>query len=319
MKNNDELLEQMIKEDFKRAAKEEDAALGKDDDISVPVGMKESLYLKISEEIERLEKSGKVEKEKEEKGEDVKKIDNIIEIGTVRKKKQDNLYANMSEEDLKALEIGRRVMEEEERAQREGKVVRKKKRVKKAYFGLAAAVVLAMAVGLTSMGGPERIMKLVTRMVGEREVEKVNSSEDNLIIVNEDEEDAYQKVSEEFGIEPVRIIAVSENMKFINMKLDGVMQTAEMYYDYDGENLVYVISASHKEGSFGYEVEDKIIDKYPMDVSGKEIIIKQYQVKEKNTEKFSASFKEMGLKYFLTGTMEKEEFELIIHNLHFFW
>ena len=108
-------------------------------------------------------------------------------------------------------------------------------------------------------------------------------------------------------------------MKFINMKLDGVMQTAEMYYDYNGENLVYVISASHKKGSFGYKVEDKIIDKYSMDVYGKEIIIKQYQVKEESIEKFSASFKEMGLKYFLTGTMGKEEFELIINNLHFFW
>lgn len=319
MKNNDELLEQMIKEDFKRAAKEEDAALGKDDDISVPVGMKESLYLKISEEIERLEKSGKVEKEKEEKGEDVKKIDNIIEIGTVRKKKQDNLYANMSEEDLKALEIGRRVMEEEERAQREGKVVRKKKRVKKAYFGLAAAVVLAMAVGLTSMGGPERIIKMVTRMVGDREVEKVNSSEDNLIVVDADEEEAYRKIGEEFGIEPVRLVIVSDKMKFESMKYDELMKAAEICYDYNGEKLIYLINSSYTKESFGFEIEDKVIDKYLMEVYGKEVVIKQYQVDGGEKERFSASFKETGLKYFLTGTMAKSEFELIVNNLHFIW
>ncbi len=310
MKNNDELLEQMIKEDFKRAAEEEDAALRDDDDISVPVGMKESLYLKISEEIERLEKSGKAA--------DVKEIDNIVEIEKVRKKQREHLYANMSEDDRKALEIGRRVLEKE-RAQKEGKVVWKKKQIKKVYFGLAAALVLAMAVGVTTMGGPEKIIKMMTQMVGDREIEQVDSSEDNLILVNEDEEQAYQKVFEEFGIEPVRIIAVSENMKFLNMKLDGVMQTAEFYYDYDGEKLIYLISASHKKGSFGYEIEDKIIDKYPIDVYGKEVVVKQYQVTGKGIEKFSASFKEMGLKYFLTGTMGKEEFELIINNLHFFW
>lgn len=317
MKNNDELLEQMIKQDFKRAAKEEDAALGKDDDISVPVGMKESLYLKISEEIERLEKSGKVEKEKEEKGEDVKKIDNIIEIGTVRKKKQDNLYANMSEEDLKALEIGRRVMEEEERAQREGKVVRKKKRVKKAYFGLAAAVVLAMAVGLTSMGGPERIIKMVTRMVGDRKVEKVNSGEDNLVIDNVDEEEAYRKIGEEFGVEPVRLVIISENMKFVNMKLDEVMQTAELYYEFNGNKLSYLISASHKKAALGFEIADEVIDEYPMKVHGKDIEIKKYQVVGEEVVRYSASFKEMELKYFLYGIMEQSEFELIVENLHF--
>lgn len=317
MKNNDELLEQMIKQDFKRAAKEEDAALGKDDDISVPVGMKESLYLKISEEIERLEKSGKVEKEKEEKGEDVKKIDNIIEIGTVRKKKQDNLYANMSEEDLKALEIGRRVMEEEERAQREGKVVRKKKRVRKAYFGLAAAVVLAMAVGLTSMGGPERIISMMRRVVGNREIEQVDSSEDNLIIVNENEEEAYRRIGEEFGIEPVRIIIVTDNMKFVSMKYDELMRAAELSYEYAGEKLIYLINSSYLKESFGFEIEDKVLDKYSVEVCGKEIEIKQYQVAKGKTSRFSASFEERGLNYFLTGTMEKTEFELIVNNLYF--
>lgn len=309
MKNNDELLEQMIKEDFKRAAEEEDAALRDDDDISVPVGMKESLYLKISEEIERLEKSGKAA--------DVKEIDNIVEIEKVRKKQREHLYANMSEDDRKALEIGRRVLEKE-RAQKEGKVVWKKKQIKKVYFGLAAALVLAMAVGVTTMGGPEKIMRMVTRMVGDREVEKVNSSEDNLIVVNADEEEAYRKIGEEFGIEPVRLVIVSDKMKFESMKYDELMKAAEICYDYNGEKLIYLINSSYMKESFDFEIEDKVIDKYHMEVYGKEVVIKQYQVKG-GEERFSASFKETGLKYFLTGTMEKSEFELIINNLHFIW
>lgn len=310
MKNNDELLEQMIKEDFKRAAEEEDAALRDDDDISVPVGMKESLYLKISEEIERLEKSGKAA--------DVKEIDNIVEIEKVRKKQREHLYANMSEDDRKALEIGRRVLEKE-RAQKEGKVVWKKKQIKKVYFGLAAALVLAMAVGVTTMGGPEKIIKMMTQMVGDRDVEQVDSSEDNLVIVDGDEREAYQKIGEAFGVEPVRLMTVLENMKFLNMKLDEVMQTVELHYEYSGETVVYLISASHKESSLGYEIADKVVDKYHIKVNGKEIQIKKYQVDGENIERFSASFKEMELKYFLFGTMKQSEFELLVENLHFLW
>lgn len=307
MKNNDELLEQMIKEDFKRAAEEEDAALRDDDAISVPVGMKESLYLKISEEIERLEKCGKAA--------DVKEIDNIVEIEKVRKKQREHLYANMSEDDRKALEIGRRVLEKE-RAQKEGKLVWKKKQIKKVYFGLAAALVLAMAVGVTTMGGPEKIIKMMTQMVGDRDVEQVDSSEDNLIVVNANEEDAYRKIGEEFGIEPVRLVIVSDKMKFESMKYDELMKAAEICYDYNGEKLIYLINSSYMKESFGFEIEDKVIDKYNMEVYGKEVVIKQYQVKG-GEERFSASFKETGLKYFLTGTMSKPEFELIVNNSNF--
>ncbi len=223
----------------------------------------------------------------------------------------------MSEEDRKALEIGRRVMEEAARMQKGGKVVHKKKRVR-VYVGIAAALVLAMAVGVTSMGGPEKVIQMMTKMVGGREVEKVNSSEENLILVNEDEEEAYQRISEEFGIEPVSVMPVSESMKFVNMKLDEILQTAELYYEYNGKKLMYFISASYRKDSFAYEMADEVIDKYSMEVEGKEIEITKYQVTGEKTMRFSADFEELGLKYFLAGTMEQSEFELIVENLHFF-
>lgn len=299
MKNNDELLEQMIKDEFEKAAKEE-VTLLEDDNIHVPAGMKEALYLKISSKIEEFDKI-EVETSEEEKEE----------------KQPDNLYANMSEEDRKALEIGRRVMEEEARAEREGKVVRKKKRIRM-YFGVAAAFVFAMALGVTSMGGPEKIISMMKRVVGNLEVDQVDSTEENKVI-EEDESEAYQIVSEKFGVEPVRLVIISENMKFINMKFDEVLQTAELYYEYNGNKLSYLISASHKKTAFGIVIADEVIDKYTMDTHGKEIEVKKYQVVGEDVVKYSASFKEMGLKYFLYGIMEQPEFELLVENLHFLW
>ena len=318
MKNYDELLEQRIKEEYEREAKEEEAALLKDDSIIMPPGKKEDLYLKICEEIEKLEKAGKLEtvedmeKEKvEEEGKEKKatvehagkvenigsvdrvdRIDGVNRVGRVdgaegvaesereekiEKGQHEDLYANMSEEDRKALEIGRRVMEEAARMQKGGKVVHKKKRVR-VYVGIAAALVLAMAVGVTSMGGPEKVIRLMTQMVGDRELERVDSGEDNLSIVNEDEDEAYRKIEEEFGIVPVKVMLVSEDMKFINMKLDEFLQTAELYYDYKGKKLSYLISASHTKGALGFEVADEVMDEYIMDVHGKKVKIKKYQV-----------------------------------------
>lgn len=295
MKNLDENLEQMIKEDYMRAAAEEETVIQNDDSL-VPEGKKEAIYEKISAEI--------------------------------KKKEKEKLFSNMSAEDRRALEIGRKILEEEARRAEEGneikeektrdevRVVRRKKRGR-VYFGIAAALVLAMAMGITSMGGPETIVKMVTQIIGKREVEKVNSSENNLIIEQENEEEAYQKVKEEFNVELVRIVMVSENMKFVDMKYDEMIKTAELNYDYAGEKMHYLINASFKDESLGVDVEDEIIDKYSLQVQGRTIEIKQYQVDGKKKSRFSANFEEMGLEYFLTGTMKKSEFELIINNLHF--
>ncbi len=102
------------------------------------------------------------------------------------------------------------------------------------------------------------------------------------------------------------------------MRLDEVSQTAELYYEYKDKRLSYLISASYKKGALGFEIADEVIDEYVMEVDGKEIEIKKYQVANEDEMRYSASFKERGLKYFLYGIMEQPEFELIVENLHFF-
>ena len=102
------------------------------------------------------------------------------------------------------------------------------------------------------------------------------------------------------------------------MKLDEVLQTAELYYDYNGKQLIYFIGASYRKDSFAYEIADEVIDQYFMEVGGKQIEITKYQVTGEKSLRFSADFEETDLKYFLTGIMEQAEFELIVENLHFF-
>ena len=246
MKENMDQLEQALKKEFYRAAKKEETSILEDDSLDVPEGMKESLFAGINEKIKVM--------------------------------KQEDLYANMSEEDKKALEIGRRIMEEEAKEEFRVKIVRKKRRFRM-YIGLAAALVLAMAVGVTSLGGPERIIQMVTQMVGGREVEKINSSEDNLIIVGEDEEKAYQEIKDEFGVDPVRIVIGPEGMTFKQLEIEKNFQLAELSYDYKGENVKYFINASFSGTSWGIDIEDEKINQYEVEKNECKIRIKHQKQK----------------------------------------
>ena len=284
MKESKDQLEQIIKNEYDRLAQEEENDIQADDTIEVPEGTKESLRAKIDQQIEEM--------------------------------KKEKVYAQLSEEDRKALELGRKIMAEEEQEKTEAKVVHKKKRFKM-YFGLAAVLILVMAVGITGIGGPERIVRMLKQAVGDREVEQVDSSDENLTFVEENEEEAYQIIWEKFGVEPVRITRREENLYFKRMDFDETLQTAELYYDYNGENVVYLINASYRDASWGVDVEDKIIDTSKKVISGCEVEVKEYKIEENDRERYSASFEYKGLEYFLVGTMNEKSFDIIINNLFF--
>ena len=285
MKESKDQLEQIIRNEYDRLAQEEENDIQADDTIEVPEGTKESLRAKIDQQIEEM--------------------------------KKEKVYAQLSEEDRKALELGRKIMAEEEQEKTEAKVVHKKKRFKM-YFGLAAVLILVMAVGITSIGGPERIVRMLKQAVGGREVEQVDSSDENLTTVEENEEKAYEKIKEEFGVEPVKIMQRSESMRFKKMEFDKTIQIAEMYYDYEGENIVYLINASYIDASWGVDVEDEIVNSIKKNVGECEIEIKEYKIAKNAKEKYSASFKYNGLEYFLVGSLRKEDFEILIDNLLFY-
>ena len=161
------------------------------------------------------------------------------------------------------------------------------------------------------------MVTLVKQAIGDREVEKINSSDENLIIVKEDEEEAYQKISDSFGVEPVKIIHTAKEMKFNRMEFDEKLQNAELIYGYGQENIIYLINASYTRASWGIDVEDEVTNSFEKEVKGCKIKIKEYQTPESNTDRYSASFKYNGLEYFLIGTMGEEEFNNIINNLFF--
>ena len=261
--------------------------------------------------------------------------------------KWERKYPNLSVDELRALRIGQEILgrEKEEAAERIGDVengsagsgdisgmedsgssmekkgrrcVRGRKRGFRFYAGLAAVVALVAAISVTSLGGAERVVRFVESMVGGRAVVKINSSDENMVIVEEDVEKAYQTIKEEFKVEPVRIITGSvKRMSFMNMEFDKVSQLAEVSYLYNEQSVAYFISAAYKDSSWALDVDEDFDDKYQLTNKDCVIEVKEYKLEDDNVNRYSASFRYNGLEYFLVGTMKKEEFEFILKNLYF--
>lgn len=227
--------------------------------------------------------------------------------------KKEKVYEQLSPEDREDLELGRQIRREREEAQEK----KGRKRFGKIALNLAAVLALVSILGITSVGGPARLVEMVRTMVGEREVIKVNSDEENLKIAEEREEEAYQRIKDAFGVDPVKIIIRPKGMRFSGVEIDTTIQIAEMFYQYEEKTVVYFINASYAETSWGIDVEDEVTDSYRLEKKGTEIEIKEYQISNTGENRYSASYKYGGVEYFLMGTMEKEDMEIIVKNLHF--
>lgn len=309
MEKKKDMLEQHLAENFIELAKEEEQQInhiknhGSEDDIRMPEGTKEAIRAKLDDEIEKIK-----EAEREE------------------------IYSRLSEEDRYALERGRKIIQEEkERAKASGaeevsaeepakKHTRKRHGRKpwKIYIAVAAVLVTMGAVGITAVGGPERMVMMVRQAVGDREVEKINSSDENLVIVEEDEEEAYQELKEFFGVEPIGMIERPETMVFEKMLMDTEMQMAELYYGLGEESIIYLINSSYSDMSYGIDVEDEVKKRYTYTVQGVLIEVKEYDILNKNKEKYSAQFEYHGLEYFLIGNMNKNTMDQIVKNYLFY-
>ena len=270
--------------------------------------IREELH-KEAENIRETVESSEGESLSEERKEKIRK--NLeAEIRDYHKEK---VYEQLSQEDREALELGRQIQRER---QEEGKK-RGGRRIWKIALNLAAALVLVSVLGITSLGGPERIVEMMKRAVGEREVVQVDSDEENLKIAEEREEEAYQEIKDTFGVDPVKIIKSLRGMVFSESVINKKLQMAELYYQYNGENVVYLINTSYAGSSWGQDTEDEVTDTYYEEREGAIIEIKEYQIEGENAKKYSANYKYKGVEYYLIGTMDKEDFEIIIDNLYF--
>ena len=227
----------------------------------------------------------------------------------------------LSPEDQEALRLGRQLQKEkaaEEEAAVGVKAGRGKKRFLKRLAGVAAVFVIVAAVGITGVGGPDRVMEVLQQVVGSREMTQVESDDKDTLSSGESEEEkAYQEIKDKLGIDPVRIITQSSSMRYEDMEVDEYLKVANLFYECNNQIISYIINCSQRDGTWGFDIEDTLINEYTYTLDETEVIVEEYRVEGTDEKKYSARFDYKDIHYQLTGNMTKEEMEEILDNLHF--
>lgn len=302
MNDKKDEFKECIAREFEEIAREEEEFLENDTSLVVPEGTKEAVLARVREQIRAYE----MEQTRKETGE------------------REEAINHLSEEDREALELGRKMLKagigQKDPEEPSEKKVRRKKKPLKMYLALAAVIVCVLAMGITSMGGPERIVRMMTQNVGDREVDQVDSNhtdKENKVIEGEDEEKAYQEIGNNFGTDVVKIFICLPEMYFDSMKLDKDTQMADMYYYYNNKTIAYCINVPYRDGSWGIDFEDPIDQEYSEEIHGCRIKITKYKPNQKGLPRWDARFEYNNIEYLLTGTMKQQEFEKILNNLFF--
>ena len=230
----DEFKEWVVSTFDKEAEQELRRLQEKEEKFEVPEGVKEAVFERLQEQLRERNERNASRQEVEEGGnivsrQNTEENDDNVDCRNVEE--ADDIISKLSPEDREALELGRKMMKAEIGATaNDRKKSRGRKRPLKIYMALAAVIICVLAMGITSMGGPERVARMVRQAVGDREVEYTVKGKKIKMIENEDEEKAYQEISDTFDTDVVKIFVCLSDMKFDTMNLDESKQVAEMYY-----------------------------------------------------------------------------------------
>lgn len=190
---------------------------------------------------------------------------------------------------------------------------------KRTMLALVAAIVAVLGVGVTTFGNGGYVAKRVSQMLAGRKSTNIDTEREKREVYKEDDEEKiFQQIKDEFGFDAVRMDYKPEKMKMLEYVVDKELLSATIFYEYKGQVLSYNIIPSLQNFSYGYDIEDPIVDEYAMEVNGIDISITEYLIQESKQREYAAKFKYKEVEYIMVGIIEKEEFEKILKNLHFF-
>lgn len=175
---------------------------------------------------------------------------------------------------------------------------------------VAAAVLMiaAVATSVTAVGSKSYLKEIIEKFTGETG----QASE------SADETQVYREIEKELGIQVVRMGYKPKTMLLQRCTVDKTQKSAQMFYEYDREVVVYSIYMNNEDSSLGKRETDKIVNKFEIENNQKKITVTEYEVENYNNHRFVAEFEDYGTHYQLRAVMKKAEFEKILKNLEFF-
>ena len=201
---------------------------------------------------------------------------------------------------------------------RHKKVVRKKKKSKLVIGALAAVLILVCGSVMTSVGSKSYWKTLWNDSNGDEQnngIDVENMESIDTEDINEIEVD--KEITKVMGVSLVKMQYKPEDMVLKRYIIDKEQRMAVLFYQYGEEVIKYYMYTNSTDSSFGEKTIDQLLDEYEFQNGKHSILVKQYEIKNSDEERYIAEFEYKDIHYQIKGSMEKEEFEKILENLFF--
>lgn len=268
------------------------------------------------EAVKLREKSRTIESKKAERTE-IEPKETEPEKKVLSEQENVNVYKGLSEEDQKALELGRQLLNQKaEEAEKNRKRSKKWKARTKQMAAVAAVLVCVFGVSVRSEAGRAYFMKMWNFVSGNELSIKINKTGTGDVIrsLSEDEERMNQEIKEKLGVLPVKLMYMPENMSFLTYSINKEMRNCIETYEVNGNNFNIQIFCQNDNDSLIQRFDGELIDKVITNTKQMEIPVYKI-VDENNKNMFIAQFEEEEVYYVISSSIDKEEFTKILRNI----
>lgn len=186
------------------------------------------------------------------------------------------------------------------------------------YLTIVAIAVLTFSLGMTCLGGAEKVFYRISSMFMNRGREVVDSGGVE-IVGDTSEEEAYAEIEKLFGFGPVRFGYVPSGTTFQEVIIFENMPATQLIYGNEYENtIVYWSSLNYLRSSVAKDYEDKLISETQLYKDNIPIDLKKYLVENDET-RWLIEFENLGI-YYSIYVMNMSEIEVytIVENLFFY-
>lgn len=207
----------------------------------------------------------------------------------------------LSEEDRKALELGRKHMAHPVRH----RVFR--------YIGIAAAAMVAIfGASMSIEANREKFVNVINILVAKESVARLNNDSTNMI-VGVEERDAKEEIEEKLGIIPIDFMYMPDGMEYDAYVINENFGSAKMFYRYQ-DTIVYSMMEKRDIGvSDGATRDGEVIETFDVETDFGTVKISEIQGPDEKD--YLAELIYNDCSYTIYGILPKEEFIKMIKNI----
>lgn len=183
---------------------------------------------------------------------------------------------------------------------------------RRAFLAAAAALVLVMGFGAVSSGSKLYVPKVFQRNVGDEVTTKIENTES--LYSGYEEEDVCQEIEKELGMIVPKLVYKPEGMVLSEYQLSKKDKEVILTYTYDKKYIHIYISKDYNDSTINFQTDGEMLDTVIMESCGLEVPVYQYQSPEEG-QYFITSFEYLNTYYFISGMIERSEFQKILENI----